>query len=113
MADKRTKTTMSKVNKEIAPYVKVHLFGKSTIDANNLSKVSLALLPKYNNVEIIQAREPGVDGKPYMKITVKETFGTKEQIFIITGKLNKKGKQKDSVAWVDDIEDYLAAIEDD
>ncbi len=112
MKDKRIKTTMSKVNKEIAPYVKVHLFGKSTIDANNLSMVSLTLLPKYSNVEIIQAREPGVDGKPYMKISVKELFGTKEEIFIVTGKLSKKTKKKDSAAWVDDIEDYLAATED-
>ncbi len=108
--DKRIKASMSKVNKDIAPYIKVHLFGKSTVDANNLSKVSMALLPKYNNVEIIQAREPGADGKPYMKITVKGTFKTEELILIITGKLNPK--KKTSAEWVDDIEDYLAATDD-
>ena len=112
MRDNRVKATISKVNKDIAPYVKTHLFGRSTIAVNDCSKVSMALLPRYNNVEIIHAVEPGKGGKPYMRITDKGTFRKEEQILIVTGKFKSKKNQYSSRHWVDDIEEYLAAMED-
>lgn len=113
MGDNRVKASMSEVEKVIAPYVKSHLFGDTMVDAVNTSKISMALLRKYKNVEIIGAVEPGPNGRTYMKIIVKGLFGAKEKILIVKGKTNvKKQRRNSSRHWVDDVEEYLAATED-
>lgn len=113
MRHNRVKATMSEVERDIAPFVKSHLFGDTTVDAANISKISMKILPKYKNVEIMGAVEPGPNGRPYLKITVKDLFGAKDKILIVKGDLNVRKQQRNSSRhWVDDIEEYLAATED-
>ncbi len=108
MADKLEKTTMNQVNTEILPYISTHIFGKNTIDGKNVATVSSLLLRKYRNVEIQEDWEPGFGGRPLLKIRVKRWYGVEENTLIITGKY----KKKDMNRWIDDMEGFLAAVED-
>lgn len=54
MTVRRVKTTMSKVQKAISPYVHKHIFGRDTVDANDIERIAVRLLGQYNNVSISQ-----------------------------------------------------------
>ena len=112
--DNRRKASLSQVNSEVKPFIKKHLLGKNTVEANDINSLVRALLTKYSNVQISQGVAPGVDGKPWLKIKVKGMIKTSEILLEVEGKYRppkSKGKKLD-LGWIDEIEDYLAATED-
>ncbi|MCC8127463.1 MAG: hypothetical protein LIO92_08700 [Clostridiales bacterium] len=113
MTVRRVKTTMSKVQKAISPYVQKHVFGRDTIDANDIEQIAVLLLGQYNNVSISQGLDHGKDGKPWLKITVKSFPFSEEKILEVTGIPKKKEKKKkDDLDWIDRIEEYEAFMDD-
>lgn len=109
MTVRRGKTTMSKVQKAISPYVHKHVFGRDTVDANDIERIAVLLLGQYNNVSISQGLDQGKDGKPWLKITVKSFPFSEEKILEVTGTPKKK---KDDLDWIDRIEEYEAFVDD-
>ncbi len=111
MSDKRKKATMNRVQKEIAPYIKKHVFGRDTVDAKHISQIAVLLLNQYNNVTLSQGADPGKNGKFWLKIRVKSFPFSEEKVLEVTGAL-KKRKKKDDLDWIDYME-YFEAFMDD
>lgn len=111
MADKRVKATMSRVQEEIKPFVKKHIFGRDTVDAKYIRQIAVLLLNQYNNVSISQGLDQGKNGKPWLKITVKSFPFGEDKILEVMG-VPKEKKKKDDLDWIDHIEEFEAFIDD-
>ncbi|MCD7765367.1 MAG: IS110 family transposase [Lachnospiraceae bacterium] len=109
MIDKRVKATMSKVQEEIAPFVKKHVFSRDTVDAKYIRQIAVLFLHQYNNVSICQGLERK-DGKPWLKITVKTFPFSEDKILEVTG--IPKEKKNNNLDWIDHIEECEAFMDD-
>ncbi|MCD8125850.1 MAG: hypothetical protein LUE23_12665 [Lachnospiraceae bacterium] len=109
MSDKRKKATMNRVQKEIGPFIKKHVFGRDTVDAKHISQIAVLLLNQYNNVTLSQGVHPGKNGKLWLKIKVKSFLFSEEKVLEVTGAPKKK---KDDLDWIDHME-YFEAFMDD
>ncbi|MCC8044093.1 MAG: hypothetical protein LIP12_01165 [Clostridiales bacterium] len=113
MTIKRVKATMGTVQKEISPYVQKHVFGRDTIDTNDIQRIASLLLGQYNNVSISQGLGRGKDGKPWLKITVKSFPFNEDKVLEVTGiPYRKEKKKRGDLDWIDRIEEFETFMDD-
>lgn len=101
----KIKGTLSEVSADIKPYISKKLFEKY-LDDSALSTVSRLLLSKYSNVTL--SVYLGADGRSYLKVVV-EKFMCGGELDILLAP-NKKSKGKDSLEWIDRIEELDALL---
>lgn len=102
---------MNRVQKEIAPYIKKHVFGRDTVDAKHINQIAVLLLNQYNNVTLSQGVDSGNNGKLWLKIKVKSFPFSEEKVLEVTG-APKKRKKKDNLDWIDHMECFEAFMDD-
>lgn len=111
MADK-IKGDIEKVKADIAPYLHKQFLQKPYDESVDVSPVCRLLRRKHSNVEANPY--PGEDGKPYLVIKVhcflsdgKLTYEIK-----VKGKSIHTHKPKDSLSWIDRLEEWDALMND-
>lgn len=97
MKDKRTKTTIQQVLKDIAPYTTKTLLGKMSIKEESIKPVAILLLNQYSNVKLSQGVSSKREGCPWMKISVKGILLIEEKTLDII--VSNKTKKLGSVRW--------------
>ncbi|MCD8174860.1 MAG: hypothetical protein LUD41_02810 [Phascolarctobacterium sp.] len=115
MKDKRTRTTMQQVLKDIAPYTTKTMFGKMSIKEESIKPVAILLLNQYSNVKLSQGVSSKREGCPWMKISVKGILLSEEKTLdiIVSNKTKKARKSQMEEATFDEMALFLTAMEDD
>ncbi len=111
MNDTRTKTSMAQVLTDIKPYITKRFMAASCIKGQDIQAICQILLPRYNNVQLMQGL---TNNKPDFRIQVKGLFGTEEKLFEVVGGDKKRSvaRKKSDLSWIDWLEEADAALDD-
>ena len=106
----KKKASMSQVLADIKPYITKKFMAAPCIKEQDIQAICQILLPRYENVQLIQ----GLTNKQDFRIQVKGLFGTEEKRFeVVCG--NKKSpatKKKSDLGRIDRLEEIDAALDD-
>lgn len=108
----KTKADLDQIQKEIKPYLRKEFLQKAYVDSNDVSRICRMFRTKYSNVDI--GPKPGDDGKPYLMIKVRRFLsgGDLKYEIKVKGKSIHTHKSKDSLSWIDRIEEWDALMND-